>query len=84
MSKVNKKTLFLLLLPLTMTACAPSIYVLDRPTILQEEASGNWVDYEKQLLSKSMEKGASFLPEGQRKEKRAYLFLEGSQKAEDK
>lgn len=39
------------------TACAPKIYVTDRQTVLEEEAAGDWPQFEKELIEKSQARG---------------------------
>ncbi len=34
--------------------CSPKVYVMDRQTVLEEEASGNWPELESQFLQSSM------------------------------
>ena len=35
---------------LALAGCAPKIYLIDRQTILEEEAAGEWPDFEKEFL----------------------------------
>jgi hypothetical protein len=44
-----------LVLVLGATGCAPTIHVVDRHTILEDEAAGEWPDFDKQLRSASTE-----------------------------
>lgn len=37
-----------------LSACAPKIYVVDRQTVLEEEAAGSWPQFEQELLKKSI------------------------------
>jgi hypothetical protein len=30
------------------SSCAPTLYLIDRPTILEEQAAGEWIDLEKE------------------------------------
>ena len=34
-------------------ACSPTIYVVDRHTVLEDEAAGEWPDFEKQMKTGS-------------------------------
>lgn len=43
------KIAFLVLLLLS-TACTPKVYVIDRQTVLQEQAAGEWPEFDKTLL----------------------------------
>jgi hypothetical protein len=47
----------ILIAMLVLTACAPKVYVVDRQTILEEDAAGEWPQFEKELLSKSKSAG---------------------------
>jgi hypothetical protein len=42
--------LFFLGLLLAQAACTPKIYVIDRQTVLEEEAAGSWPDFEKEII----------------------------------
>jgi hypothetical protein len=35
---------------LSQTACTPKIYVVDRQTVLEEEAAGHWPLFEKEVI----------------------------------
>lgn len=35
------------------SACAPKVYVIDRQTVFEEEAAGQWPQFDKELLEKS-------------------------------
>ena len=61
------------------TACAPKIYVIDRHTIMEKEAAGEWPSLEKRLLEKSKKKGPSFFQkdQGNRSKKRLLNVLNG-------
>lgn len=41
----------------SVVGCAPKIYVIDRQTILEEEAAGEWPQFEKDLITKSRAEG---------------------------
>jgi hypothetical protein len=38
-------------------ACSPKVYLIDRQTILEEEAAGEWPDFQKELLEKTKSDG---------------------------
>lgn len=38
-------------------ACAPKIYVVDRQTVLEQEAAGDWPEFDKELIAKSLSRG---------------------------
>ena len=42
---------------LWLCACTPKLYVVDRQTVLEEEAAGRWPQFEKELLEKSKAQG---------------------------
>jgi hypothetical protein len=42
---------------MALCACAPKVYVVDRQTILEEDAAGEWPQFEKELLKKSKSAG---------------------------
>ncbi len=37
----------------SFTRCSPKIYLIDRQTVMEDEAAGEWPDFEKDLLDKS-------------------------------
>jgi hypothetical protein len=38
-------------------ACVPKIYVIDKQTVLEEEAAGEWPQFEKQFLNQAKAMG---------------------------
>ena len=38
---------------MNLIGCAPQIYLLDRQTVLEDEAAGEWPQFEKDLVLKS-------------------------------
>jgi hypothetical protein len=48
---------------LSLTACAPKIYVIDRHTIMEQEAAGEWPALEDEFTKKGTQKGATFFKE---------------------
>jgi hypothetical protein len=38
---------------LGLSACSPKIYLIDRQTVLEDEAASEWPEFEKDLLEKS-------------------------------
>lgn len=49
---MRSKLLGLAILPLvSLVGCLPNVYLIDRPTLMEEEAAGHWPD-----LSESFEK----------------------------
>lgn len=59
-----------------LSGCAPTIYMMDRHTIMEEEASGKWPDLENELLLRAKKKGPTIL----QKEKGKTSSYERSQK----
>ncbi len=72
----------LLALPLScwfFTACTPKIYLMDRHTILEDEAAGEWPDFDAKVHGQAADKGPvpfSKIPPGQ-SEERLYNVLNG-------
>jgi hypothetical protein len=42
-----------LVLAAAFAACSPKVYIIDRQTVLEEEAAGEWPDFETQSLQHS-------------------------------
>ncbi|MBF0207680.1 MAG: hypothetical protein HQK53_12400 [Oligoflexia bacterium] len=65
---------------LGVSSCAPTIYYVDRATVMETEAGGDWPDFEKGMLEKSEKIGATFLAPDREsiKEKRFNQILNGS------
>lgn len=61
-------------------SCAPKIYVVDRQTVLEEEAAGSWPDFEKQVIEGSKTSGPTPFKKVPQSEQRAKLYniLNGS------
>ncbi len=54
----------LVLLLLSVSSCASvEIYQVSRQTVMEEEAMGEWPDFEKLFQSKKLSTGPQFLPE---------------------
>lgn len=76
------KKLFLLcafLSPLIFSACTAKIYIIDRHTIMEDEAAGDWPEFEKDLMEKSKAKGPTPFQTAavNEKKKRLYNVLNG-------
>ena len=39
---------------LTTTSCLPAVHLIDRPTVMEEEAAGDWPDFEVELKRKNL------------------------------
>jgi hypothetical protein len=53
-----------------LSACAPKIYVIDRQTVLEEEAAGDWPQFEKEVIERAKKQGPtplSKVPENARR-----------------
>ena len=57
-----------------LSACSAKVYVLDRHTILEDEAQGDWPQFEKQLIEASKEKGPVALGKVEMSEKKQRLY----------
>ncbi|MBF0300006.1 MAG: hypothetical protein HQK51_14880 [Oligoflexia bacterium] len=55
------KFLILIFLFFILSACAPTIYFVDKESIMETEAAGNWPSFEEFTLQKTEKIGASFL-----------------------
>jgi hypothetical protein len=62
-------------------ACTPKVYVIDRQTVLQESAAGEWPQFEKtlvpQIKQKSPTKFSKSSPAEDERGKRLYRVLNG-------
>ena len=66
--------LSLALVFLMLGACAPKIYVVDRQTVLEEEAAGRWPHFEQELLDHSRGKGPTAFSSVPMSTRRARLY----------
>jgi hypothetical protein len=64
----------ILIVGLSLTACTPKIYVVDRQTVLEEEAAGRWPKFEEKLLDHSRGKGPTPFASVPMSSKRAKLY----------
>jgi hypothetical protein len=64
---------------LLFVSCTAKVYVQDRHTIMEEEAAGEWPQFDKQLLNQTAEKGPTAFrkTENNAKKKRLYQVLNG-------
>ena len=51
--------LFVTVLIFLSVGCSPKVYVIDNQTVLEEEAAGQWPQFEKQIIDKVKAKGAT-------------------------
>lgn len=75
------KVFLSLVLALTMTACVsvPDVYLIDRHTVMELEASGEWPELENRFREKALNSGSLDIPDAfaeQRKEK-VFTMLQG-------
>ena len=66
-------------LVMSSTSCSPSLYFIDRHTVMEEEAAGEWLDLEQELLQNSKRPGATPLEKStdQKKRQRVLSVLSG-------
>jgi hypothetical protein len=62
-----------------LMACAPKIYIIDRQTVLEQEAAGEWPQFEKEIVAKSLASGPTAFPKVPvtTAKKRLYQVLNG-------
>lgn len=66
--------IFLLALSLAVSGCMSKVYVIDRQTVLEEEAAGHWPDFEKELLKKAKAQGPTPFAKTPMSARRARLY----------
>ncbi len=66
---------------ISICSCAPKVYIIDRQTVLQEQAAGEWPEFEKTLLPKiKHKKTVKFSKSSEaenKKDQRLYRVLNG-------
>lgn len=69
----------------SLMACAPKLYVIDRHTIMEQEAAGDWPNFEDAVLKKSKKPGVTFLQKdsSSTKKKRVLNILNGEMKVRE-
>lgn len=55
-------------------ACTPKVYVIDRQTVLEEEAAGHWPQFEKDVLAGAKTAGPTPFPKIPPGSRRARLY----------
>ncbi len=77
--ELGMKRLLSVGLALSLMACAPKIYLKDRHTVMEDEAAGEWPDFEKHLIEKSQKDSPTPIKkvEESGKKKRLYEVLQG-------
>jgi hypothetical protein len=60
-------------------SCVPTIVVIDRTTLIEEESSGAWPDFDAQLNQQALDFRPSVLPpsENDKRNERAYKVIDG-------
>ena len=53
MKVLTKKLALLSLVMLSCSSCAIKVFLVDRQTVLEDEAAGEWPEFEKEILQKS-------------------------------
>lgn len=83
-----KRNLLVVLLVMTVPACAPPIYVIDRPSVMEMESGGSFPALEEEFLQKQESFGPKMAPrsdvEKKRYQKRDYNILQGNVIPNDK
>ena len=54
--------------------CTPKIYVVDRQSVLEDEAAGRWPDFEKELIEKAKARGPTAFAKTPMNARRARLY----------
>lgn len=57
-----------------LVACTPKVYVIDRQTVLEEEAAGHWPQFEKDVLAGAKTAGPTPFPKIPPGTRRARLY----------
>lgn len=68
------------ILALQITSCATiEVYQIDRHSIMEEEAAGEWPSFDKKYLKSSQAKGAQFFPKepDSKRKQRVFTVLKG-------
>lgn len=53
MKGLTKKLALLMIVLLSSSSCAIKVFLVDRQTVLEDEAAGDWPEFEKEILQKS-------------------------------
>lgn len=74
------KTLnFIFITWIGLSSCSPKVYLVDRQTVLEDEAAGDWPNFERALLEKSKAQGPTPFVKGKNsaQKERLYRVLNG-------
>lgn len=59
-----------------LAACSPSVYLIDRPTVLEVQAAGDWPELDRVLLETAVDSGPAALEQtSEPPEARALLHM---------
>ncbi|MEN9825736.1 MAG: hypothetical protein RI953_1481 [Pseudomonadota bacterium] len=74
-----KKTLLFCAFAFGLVGCVPTLVVIDRTTLIEEESSGDWPELEKAATQKSVDFRPTVLPPGstEKRKERAYQVMDG-------
>jgi hypothetical protein len=75
-----KNRILLCMMSFAMTpACVPTIVMIDRTTLIEEESSGDWPDLDKVTAKKSVDFKPDVLPPSavDKRKERAYQVIDG-------
>ncbi|MFZ9519015.1 MAG: hypothetical protein ACO3A4_00915 [Silvanigrellaceae bacterium] len=74
-----KKAIFVCAAALALVGCVPTLVVIDRTTLIEEESSGDWPDLEKAAEQKSVDFRPTVLPPGatEKRKEKAYQVMDG-------
>jgi hypothetical protein len=70
----HQLTFTFILISVSLAACSPKFYLNDRQTVLEEEAAGEWPDFEKALLERSKATGPTPFVKTENSTKRNKLY----------
>ncbi|MBP9709280.1 MAG: hypothetical protein KBD78_16720 [Oligoflexales bacterium] len=62
-----------------VTSCAPNLYFVDRHTVMEVEAAGEWPELDQQIIKQNKAKGVTYYDKDQdtRRKKRIFNSLHG-------
>ena len=83
-SPFNRSLPLLAMISSTFSACAPTVYLLDRQTVLEEEAAGEWPSLEASIQKQAHASGPTEFPsvEQSAAKKRRYSTLNAESTSE--
>jgi hypothetical protein len=80
---MKRSTVSLTALIALVSACTPTLYMVDRPTLIEEQAAGEWPDLERESEAHALKTQPEPLTPQQmgRKDERVLQTLEGEPRA---